>query len=457
MGAPKRPSGAALLRRMEAWGDEWRAVAGSTQPADRARAEDALCSLYAAAGKPAPAFAWVPSPAAGILAYTFASLGHPGVVSPWARGDIGSGDNREFNGLAAPFGLEPAWTVRLAASLRDRIPAERRPASAGLDPLDLAAEALGFGGTARSMPLLRAAASAGSQRQARPAAAAPGAGEPRSDDAIAAAESVLGDAWPGLAEALGRDLAGAVFVEATRRLVAQVLGAPLQRQNALQAMQPGQWDAVTPVLASARDVFGGSVWRHRAGRAEREAQVDARLELARSAGPWWALHGLAIVSERPLVLRRDDRGRPHRADGPAIAWADGLETHAWHGVAVEPWIVTDPGRITVEAIDAESNVEVRRVLVERFGEERLVREGGATLVDEDATGRLWRRPLKRVSWRAPDNEPVVMVEVVNSTPEPDGSRKTYFLRVPPTVKTAREAVAWTFGLGAVEYRPAMET
>jgi hypothetical protein len=50
-----------------------------------------------------------------------------------------------------------------------------------------------------------------------------------------------------------------------------------------------------------------------------------------------------------------------------------------------------------------------------------------------------------------------MVEVVNSTPEPDGSRKTYFLRVPPTIETAREAVAWTFGLGAVDYRPAVES
>ena len=50
-----------------------------------------------------------------------------------------------------------------------------------------------------------------------------------------------------------------------------------------------------------------------------------------------------------------------------------------------------------------------------------------------------------------------MVEVVNSTPEPDGSRKTYFLRVPPTITTAREAVAWTFALGAGEYRPAVET
>ena len=50
-----------------------------------------------------------------------------------------------------------------------------------------------------------------------------------------------------------------------------------------------------------------------------------------------------------------------------------------------------------------------------------------------------------------------MVEVVNSTPEPDGTRKTYFLRVPPTTRTAREAVAWTFGLRADAYRPAVET
>ncbi len=50
-----------------------------------------------------------------------------------------------------------------------------------------------------------------------------------------------------------------------------------------------------------------------------------------------------------------------------------------------------------------------------------------------------------------------MVKVVNSTPEPDGSRREYFLRVPPTVRTAREAVAWTFGLAADAYRPVNES
>ena len=58
-------------------------------------------------------------------------------------------------------------------------------------------------------------------------------------------------------------------------------------------------------------------------------------------------------------------------------------------------------------------------------------------------------------WRK--DEPMVMVEVRNSTPEPDGSRKTYFLRVPPRTQTAREGVAWTFGLTADEYVPAVET
>jgi hypothetical protein len=467
MGAPRRPEGADLLRRMEAWGDEWRAAAGSTQPADRPRAEAAVRSLYDAR-LPVPSVVWVPSPAAGVLAYAFLSLHFRGIRSPWARGDTGNGANRDFNGLAEPFGMEPAWVNRLVGQVVERIPPERRPAEPvpgpgtwrmRREPLVVASEALGFGGTPRVMALVRAAVT--------------GAGLPRTSDqrpeawqpvpAVAeAAAAVFGDDWDRLVSLLGPDTAGGVFATAVRRVAADLLEDRGRHRNALQAMQPGQWDVVAPVLAANRDVFGGHLWRHLAGRADHEAQVAARLELARSAGPWWALRGIAIISERPLVLRRDDRGRPHSADGPAIAWSDGLEVHAWHGVSVEPWVITDPDRITTEAIDLERNAEVRRVLVERFGPERLVREGGARLVHEDETGRLWRRDVDRIQraaspWWRPTEEPVVMVEVRNATPEPDGSRKTYYLRVPPTMTTAREAVAWTFGLGTVDYRPAAET
>ena len=41
--------------------------------------------------------------------------------------------------------------------------------------------------------------------------------------------------------------------------------------------------------------------------------------------------------------------------------------------------------------------------------------------------------------------------------EPDGTHKRYFLQVPPTVRTPREAVAWTYGLSERQYRPVMRT
>jgi hypothetical protein len=63
---------------------------------------------------------------------------------------------------------------------------------------------------------------------------------------------------------------------------------------------------------------------------------------------------------------------------------------------------------------------------------------------------LWRLPMER-------DEDLVMVEVVNSTAEPDGTFRVYWLRVPPWVRTARQGVAWTFDLTEETYRPLVET
>jgi hypothetical protein len=56
---------------------------------------------------------------------------------------------------------------------------------------------------------------------------------------------------------------------------------------------------------------------------------------------------------------------------------------------------------------------------------------------------LWRKQWFRDAWAA--------VEVVNGTPEPDGTRRHYFLQVPPDLHSAREAVAWTYGMTAQQY------
>jgi hypothetical protein len=133
-----------------------------------------------------------------------------------------------------------------------------------------------------------------------------------------------------------------------------------------------------------------------------------------------------------------------------VVWPDGWGVHAVHGVRVPRQVVEAPETLSVEQIAGEANVEVRRVMLERFGAERFMRESGGRLVQQDEWGKLWRADIA-------GDEPLVMVEVVNSTAEPDGSFKDYFLRVPPTVRTAREAVAWTFGVDEGAYAPAVET
>ena len=50
-----------------------------------------------------------------------------------------------------------------------------------------------------------------------------------------------------------------------------------------------------------------------------------------------------------------------------------------------------------------------------------------------------------------------MVKVVNSTAEPDGSFKDYYLRVPPAITKARDAVAWTFDVSPEEYAVEAQT
>ncbi|MCV0384783.1 MAG: hypothetical protein K5799_15280, partial [Erythrobacter sp.] len=165
-----------------------------------------------------------------------------------------------------------------------------------------------------------------------------------------------------------------------------VAGRPTEVESGVPASGRGQFDADTPLLAALRDVFGVEL------DSAQSRRLDALLEVARSCGPWWAAGSTVIAVERPTELHLDSSGRPHAASGPAIVYPDGFSVWAWHGVVADEDVVLSPEQITVADIDQEENVEVRRTLIERFGIERFMREGGGRLVHEDETGRLWRRP-----------------------------------------------------------------
>ncbi|SEN13479.1 DUF6745 domain-containing protein [Nonomuraea pusilla] len=181
-----------------------------------------------------------------------------------------------------------------------------------------------------------------------------------------------------------------------------------------------------------------------------EAGLRGLADVAQAAGWWWPYERVAVVTARPVELHLDELDRLHRAEGPALRYADGFALHAWHGMPVPAGFGAVMGRLTPARIRQEENAELRRVMLEHFGVDRYLAESGAEPTQSDETGTLWRIEL-------PGDEPVVMVEVVNSTPEPDGTRRTYFLRVPPWVQRARQGVAWTFGLAEQDYIPQRET
>ncbi|SME91845.1 DUF6745 domain-containing protein [Streptomyces sp. Amel2xC10] len=181
-----------------------------------------------------------------------------------------------------------------------------------------------------------------------------------------------------------------------------------------------------------------------------DGPLDGLAAVCRSAGWWWPFARVAVVCERPVALHRDEAGRLDHGDGPALAYPDGFALYAWRGMPVPAEFLAELPALTPERIRSEENAELRRVMLEYYGYDRYLTDSGARPVHRDGTGTLWRIDLA-------NDEAVVMVEVLNSTPEPDGTHRTYWLRVPPSTRTAREGVAWTFGLDADVYAPVRET
>jgi Domain of unknown function (DUF6745) len=144
-----------------------------------------------------------------------------------------------------------------------------------------------------------------------------------------------------------------------------------------------------------------------------------------------------LLVARPRLSLQD--GRLHAADAPAVVWPDGSGSWYWQGIAVPERLAAAHDRLTAEQVAQIGNQELRRVTLERLGWERFLQTADAELSAQDDYGKLWATKV----WL--DGERVQLVEVVNATAEPDGSYRRYVLRVPPNTRSAREAVAWTFG------------
>ncbi|MFX0033849.1 MAG: DUF6745 domain-containing protein [Candidatus Hodarchaeota archaeon] len=94
------------------------------------------------------------------------------------------------------------------------------------------------------------------------------------------------------------------------------------------------------------------------------------------------------------------------------------------------------------------NTEIKSHFLNDYGQgiKRFLKDLNAIIVHTEGTYTLIRIIVER------HGEPLTYIIVKDVS-----SRKYYILRVPPDIRTCKEALAWTFGLSPEEYNPTKES
>jgi hypothetical protein len=158
---------------------------------------------------------------------------------------------------------------------------------------------------------------------------------------------------------------------------------------------------------------------------------------AERSGPRFMHPKFSIVSDRPEILKIDERNRPHCSDGPSHLWRDGWALHFWHGVRVPKRLIEAPDSYTKEEILALNNTEQRRALAERLGWDRYLEKIGGTKVD------LWTDPASKLGYELIELSETKERIIRKQSPElKDGSQPWYAEPVHRELKTAQAARKW---------------
>lgn len=177
------------------------------------------------------------------------------------------------------------------------------------------------------------------------------------------------------------------------------------------------------------------------------------------------MNGIVLFSQNPIEFHLNNTNQLHNADGPALKYdseyADKSNQYVYKNVTVPKHVIER--KFSGEDILKEKNQEIRRVMIDLYDKERLVKDCDFEKVHTDNYGTLYKRNM------GDSEEPVMVIHLIDSTQLPDGTYKEYFLRVDPNayggLKTARAAVAstWRNKDGSLyfenpeEYQPLIET
>ncbi|MEC5030607.1 MAG: hypothetical protein SAL07_11885, partial [Oscillatoria sp. PMC 1051.18] len=160
--------------------------------------------------------------------------------------------------------------------------------------------------------------------------------------------------------------------------------------------------------------------------------ADILEQLCLNCGWIYPYKNICLICDRPRLLSFDNQHLLHAESTPAIEFADGFKVYAYHGVTLpEKYGKISPNLWKSKWLLEEDNAELRRVLIQGIGYERICQELQAICLDS------WQEyELLKINYEL-DIEPIQLLKM--NCPS---TSKLHVLRVPPTLQTAQEAITW---------------
>ena len=160
-------------------------------------------------------------------------------------------------------------------------------------------------------------------------------------------------------------------------------------------------------------------------------QWEALQSLICESGCVFPFEKTCIVCDRPTQLSFDSEHRLHAEGEPAIQFADGYSLYSYRGVLLPENYRVHPHQWQARWLLEEPNAELRRVLIQGIGYARICQELQATELDS------WREyTLLRLDHEV-DVEPIYLLKMTCPS-----TGFIHAMRVPPTMKSAHEAISW---------------
>lgn len=171
------------------------------------------------------------------------------------------------------------------------------------------------------------------------------------------------------------------------------------------------------------------------GAAQSE-KLSLWADIARGCQQWWPYDRVVYIARQAIGLSLDAEGRLHNETGPALRYRDGYAEYARRGTIVPAEWILNPSAVDPALALTWPNIEQRRALAEILGWARVIEQLKPTVVDADPDPEIGT--LLRVDLPGSPGEQFLRVQC--------GTKREFVLPVPPDVRTALAANAWTYNV-----------